>query len=300
MTAKLAQELAKLKQGDHICLIYENSAEQMACTIPFLNEGLARDERCLYIADDRTALAIAQTLAATGTDVAQEQERGALRILTKQDTYLTGGKFDPHTMIEFLRSARTQALTDGFSGLRLTAEMSWALGAEIGCNRLIEYEVLLNDFLANSRSVILCQYDRWRFDSAVIHDVLQTHPIAILGDLVCPNPYYEPAELVLGAEPQPSNEFKRKRVGWWIMQLKRARVAEQEREQIVEKLKQSERRLAEAQKVAHIGSWERDLRTNEVTWSDELFHIFGLKADKIDLSYRAVPEPGRAARCGSG
>ena len=285
MTAKLEQELTKLKQGNHICLIYENSAEQMAAAVPFLKEGLARDERCLYIADDSTVEAIASALAATGVDVAHERKRDALWMLTKQDTYLKDGKFDPVTMIDFLRSAQTQALTDGFSGLRVAAEMTWALGPELGFDRLVEYEALLNDFLANSRSVFLCQYHRSRFDSAVIHDVLHTHPIAVIGDLVCPNPYYEPAEFVLSSEPQRSAEFKRKRVGWWIAHLKQARVAEQEREQILEKLKQSERRLAEAQQVAHIGSWERDLRTNHVTWSDELFRIFGLKADGIDLSY---------------
>jgi PAS domain S-box-containing protein len=42
-----------------------------------------------------------------------------------------------------------------------------------------------------------------------------------------------------------------------------------------EKLRQSEHRLAEAQRVAQIGSWERDLRTGHVTWSDETNRIFG-------------------------
>jgi PAS domain S-box-containing protein len=295
MTAKLEQEVTKLTLGNHICLIYENSAEQMAAAVPFLKEGLARDERCLYIADDRTVEAVASALAATGVDVAHERKRVALWMQTKQDTYLKDGKFDPVTMIDFWRSAQTQALTDGFSGLRVAGEMTWALGSELVFDRLVEYEALLSDFLANSRSVILCQYDRSRFDSAVIHDVLHTHPIAVIGDLVCPNPYYEPAEFVLASEPTRSAEFKRKRVDWWIAHLKQTRIAEQEREQIQEKLKQSERRLAEAQQVAHIGSWERDLRTNQVTWSDELFRIFGLKAEGIDLSYeqflnRLVPQ----------
>lgn len=125
MTAELEQELIKLKQGNHICLIYENSAEHMAAVVPFLREGLARDERCLYIADDSTVEAIAFALAATRVDVAQERKRGALWMLSNQSTYLRDGKFDPQTMIDFLRSAQTQALTDGFSGLRVAAEMTW-------------------------------------------------------------------------------------------------------------------------------------------------------------------------------
>ncbi len=34
--------------------------------------------------------------------------------------------------------------------------------------------------------------------------------------------------------------------------------------------------LALAQKVAHVGSWEFDLATQEITWSDETFRIYGL------------------------
>jgi hypothetical protein len=68
---------------------------------------------------------------------------------------------------------------------------------------------------------------------------------------VCTNPYYEPPELVCSQETHTSAEFKRKRVEWWIAQLKRARTAEQESERALENLKQSERRLAEAQQVAN-------------------------------------------------
>jgi PAS domain S-box-containing protein len=286
MITKLEQELTKLKQGDHLCLIYENPAEQLMSAVPFLKEGLARGERCLYVADDGSVEAIVQALAAAGVDVAHEQGRGALWMLTKQDSYLKGGEFDPKAMIDFLDRAQSQALADGFSGLRMAGDMTWALGPEIGCDRLIEYEALVNDFLANSRSLFLCQYHRTRFAPAVIHDVLRTHPIAILGDQFCPNPYYEPPALLLSPEPHASAEFKAKRVSWWIAQLKQARANEQERERAQEELKQSERRLAEAQQVAHIGSWERDLRSNRVTWSDESYRLFGLQGHDGDISYQ--------------
>jgi len=54
-----------------------------------------------------------------------------------------------------------------------------------------------------------------------------------------------------------------------------------ERKQAEEELKHSEAQLAEAQRLAHIGSWDWDLRTNAVTWSDELYHIFGLQPGTI-------------------
>ena len=111
-----------------------------------------------------------------------EQARGALSILTKRETYLKSGEeFDPQAMIDFLRQAEVQAIADGFSGLRVLGEMMWALGPKVTGHRLIEYEALLNKSLENSRSLVLCQYNRQRFDPAVIHDILRTHPATILG-----------------------------------------------------------------------------------------------------------------------
>jgi hypothetical protein len=133
MATDLERQLTGLKQGDHICPIYENATEQMAVAIPFLKEGLVRGERCLYIADDQTALQITQALEAASVVVAHEQARGALSILTKRETYLkSGDEFEPQAMIDFLRQAEVQAIADGFSGLRVLGEMTWALGREGG------------------------------------------------------------------------------------------------------------------------------------------------------------------------
>jgi PAS domain S-box-containing protein len=48
-----------------------------------------------------------------------------------------------------------------------------------------------------------------------------------------------------------------------------------ERKLAEEQLKRSEASLAEAQRIAHLGSWEWDLRTDEVRWSDETYRIYG-------------------------
>lgn len=42
-------------------------------------------------------------------------------------------------------------------------------------------------------------------------------------------------------------------------------------------LRKCERQFAETQALAHLGSWEWDLPTNEVQWSDELYRIYGLE-----------------------
>ena len=44
-----------------------------------------------------------------------------------------------------------------------------------------------------------------------------------------------------------------------------------------------QRQLDAAQQVTHIGSWDWDLATGQVTWSDELYRIYGLEPRKVEI-----------------
>jgi len=46
-----------------------------------------------------------------------------------------------------------------------------------------------------------------------------------------------------------------------------------------------ERQLRAAQEIAHMGSWEWDLATNHVIWSDELYRIYGLAPRSREITY---------------
>ena len=50
-----------------------------------------------------------------------------------------------------------------------------------------------------------------------------------------------------------------------------------ERLQTQEALEESEARLKMAQRIAHVGNWEYYVKEDKAIWSEELFHIFGLK-----------------------
>jgi signal transduction histidine kinase len=59
----------------------------------------------------------------------------------------------------------------------------------------------------------------------------------------------------------------------------------EERETAKSSAEQTSARLSEAQALTHIGSWEWDLATGGVTWSDELYRIFDVP-DSIAISSR--------------
>lgn len=57
--------------------------------------------------------------------------------------------------------------------------------------------------------------------------------------------------------------------------------------EIEEKISASQRRLAEAQKIAHLGNWVWHIQTGELSWSDEVYHIFGLTPGEYELNFKA-------------
>ncbi|HXV98021.1 MAG TPA: PAS domain-containing protein [Anaerolineae bacterium] len=58
-----------------------------------------------------------------------------------------------------------------------------------------------------------------------------------------------------------------------------------ERQRAERQTKESEQQLTEAQQIAHVGSWQWDIKTNRVTWSDELYRIYGLEPQEIKVTY---------------
>ena len=66
--------------------------------------------------------------------------------------------------------------------------------------------------------------------------------------------------------------------------------ADEEREALSHKLQESKARLEEAQRVAHIGHYEWNLVANRVTWSAELYRIYGLPPQEGSIDMAMVRE----------
>ena len=64
--------------------------------------------------------------------------------------------------------------------------------------------------------------------------------------------------------------------------------AEEERQTLSRELEESNARLEEAQRVAHVGHWEWDLETGVVVWSDETYRIFGLRPQERPMDLPTV------------
>ena len=56
------------------------------------------------------------------------------------------------------------------------------------------------------------------------------------------------------------------------------------------KLRGSEEKLAQAQHIAHLGYWERDLEPDRIYWSDETYRIFGLEPQETAITFDRFEE----------
>jgi PAS domain S-box-containing protein len=64
----------------------------------------------------------------------------------------------------------------------------------------------------------------------------------------------------------------------------------EERKRTEEALRESESGLKRAQEISHLGNWELDLTDNRLTWSDEVYRIFGLEPQAFGATYEAFLE----------
>lgn len=158
----------------------------------FLADGLRRGERCWYVPTGRETLPVRLAMERLGVDTEKQCARSALHLLDTNDTYTVVGAFDPEQTMRVFSDAIEQALTDGFSGFRAAAEMSWALEIDDGAEAVVTYESLLRMLFSTAPATGLCLYDSRRMPLPVVHGALLTHPIVTADAGYVINPQYDP------------------------------------------------------------------------------------------------------------
>lgn len=212
-SSSLAQALADVKLGSHLCWFYASEEDHRAVVTAFLSDGFRSGERVVYILDQHPPVTVVGYLWEQGVPVGQYLASGWLTLSSVQGTYMHERVFQPETMIARLRQETDAALAADYQGLRATGEMSWALGNYPGADRLIEYESKLNAFFAAVPCIGLCQYDVRRFTLRLLLEVLRTHPLVIVGRELLHNPYYSPDA------PFPNPADANAALGEWLGRL---------------------------------------------------------------------------------
>jgi len=168
-----------MRPGDHISWIVEDDASLGRILAAYVGGAVpARHKVGCFV----HALSPADTLAQldrAGLDVDTLLRRGQLEIGSCRDAYLGSGRFDAEAMTDLCLRACAEARAQGYAGLRLVGDMSWA-GDATG-DDLTGYEARVNSVYAGGFAIGLCLYDRRVFEADRLSTLLAAHPASVDG-----------------------------------------------------------------------------------------------------------------------
>ena len=181
----------------HVCAFFHSREDEYKILIPFMREGLDAGDRAVQIVGAEHRAEQIRRLTESGVDASAAEQSGQLEVLTWENAVLRGGRFDQYAMIGALQEIATEGERQGFAITRIWANMGWALGDFPGVHDIVEYESRLNYVLPNYDIAAVCTYDVTQF-SAIVMDILRTHPQVIIGGVLRENPFYvAPDEFLL-------------------------------------------------------------------------------------------------------
>lgn len=245
---------------DHVVQFYENDQFLIEKVAGFIGAGLRMEDACIAIAtkDHLHALEEALTLRA-GQDNYIALDASA--VLSK---FMIDGWPNEQRFKQVIGEIITQASAGGSRRVRAFGEMVALLCKTESHAAAIHLEQLWNDLASEHAFSLLCAYPMDAFPGAE-HSTHFLHVCSAHADVYPSQSTLEPA-----APADLHRAIAR------LQQQKQAlecEVARRERNE--EALSHARHILIEAQRLAHVGSWEMDVQTGHTEWSDELFRIFG-------------------------
>jgi hypothetical protein len=181
----------------HACAFFHTEEQFYKVLMPFIREGFAAGDRAVHIVDPAKRARHVEALSAAGIDAEAGQQTRQLEVRRWEEAYLREGHFDQDAMLALIQEVLEDGRRQEFPMTRLVANMEWALEDRPGVTDIVEYESRLNYILPNYDDTVICTYDLGKFSASAVMDVLRTHPMVIIGEVMQENPFYTPPSELL-------------------------------------------------------------------------------------------------------
>ncbi|MCW2603188.1 MAG: hypothetical protein JWN61_1323 [Pseudonocardiales bacterium] len=149
--------------GAHVCWVVDDAAGYTADAAALLEHGVRLGQRPIAFGPEHSAA------------LAELDLEGLIRL----DPYvavLDGGSLDADTMLAMFREQSALAKSQGFSGLRVVADMDWTRPAQAGTASIVAFESLLDRLVHVLAATVVCAYRRSSFDADAVDAFLMVHP----------------------------------------------------------------------------------------------------------------------------
>jgi hypothetical protein len=176
----------------HICAFFHDDQEAWRVLMPFIADGFAAGDRALHILRPDRELTHLRRLSETGIDVPAAQAGGQLELRSNVDTYLADGRFDGERMFAAFEAVAKDK--HGYKLSRIVCEMDWATERPSLFEDVIRFEARVNDVWSRHEDVVICIYDIAKVSGDMVIDLMRTHPVVLIGDVLHENPFYVPPD----------------------------------------------------------------------------------------------------------
>ena len=294
MTTKLRKTgidiLGDMPWGTHFCHFYETKQDLLDILIPYFKAGLENNEFCMWIVFEPLSEEQARdALIRAITDAERYLAKGHIEIVSYTEWYLRENTFDLERVINGWKEKLTQTLARGYDGMRVNGNE--ARLTEKDWKDFAEYEKKLNELISNLQMMVLCTYPLATTSAFDLFDVARTHQFAIARRQgkweVLETPELRQAKIEIKRQNAELEQRVLERSSELAVVNNELTKEIARRGKIEEELRQNERDLAEAQRVARLGNWTFDIMANTVRWSEALCRIFDVEKTEFGGAYES-------------
>jgi transcriptional regulator with XRE-family HTH domain len=170
----------------HAAVLYDSDEHFLAATLPFMTDGIDRDEPLLAVVSKPRARVLRDALGDLAHGVTFEDAKRWYRT--------------PVEALGRYRSYLDDHLATGGRWARVIGEPAVSIGSIADVDAWGRYEALFDVLFASAAASVLCPYDSRVMTKRVISHVRRTHRELASGDGPTANPDYElPERIVLGS-----------------------------------------------------------------------------------------------------
>jgi hypothetical protein len=203
-TAPIPFAGSQLDETRHVCAFFNSDDEEYRVLLPFIRDGFQCGHKAIHVVNPHQRADHLQRLAAVGIDAAAAEQSGQLEVRINTDVYLPGGRFDADRMIAVFEQLASGNAKGQFPLSRICCRMDWATEDQSHVDNVIEFESRVNEVWRRHDDAVICTYHLGKFGGDAVIDILRTHPMVVIGDILQHNPFYVPPEQFL-------REFRQRR-----------------------------------------------------------------------------------------
>lgn len=190
----LGAGVTALGAGAHVCSLYKRREEWLGLLEAFLEVGISRREKCVYLVSKSSEESILESIRAARSPIGNAIATRAIELTTIERAYFRDKRPLLRQSLDFWQASREQAAADGFAGLRGIIQPDRLPGGPAMLRGWIAHEYQLDELLSKSGGAMLCLCNRAAQSAAFAQHVLEAHATVAHQGIIGQNIAYVPPE----------------------------------------------------------------------------------------------------------